>query len=301
MAKELRAIAGRVVAVTGGARGIGRATAEALARRGARVAIGDLDGPLTEQAAAGIGGGAIGMALDVCAGDSFARFLEETESRLGPLDVLVNNAGIMHLGPFLEEDDAAAMRQVDVNLHGVIIGSRLALRRFVPRRTGHLVNVASGAGMAPLAGAATYSATKHAVVGLSGALREEARDHGVEVSVVLPAVVNTELASGFGTPRGLKRIEPADVAEGIARALELPRYEVFVPRALGATLRGGQMLPRRLAEGLGRAMGGDRLMVDVDRGERAEYERRAARSERGLEAGEGAGATGEQGREPSTA
>src|SRR5437588_2525474 len=120
MAKVPRSLAGQVVAITGGARGIGRATAAALIAQGARVAIGDIDGPLAEQTAEELGSGTVGLPLDVTDRDSFTAFLDEVESRLGPLGVVINNAGIMPIGPFLQEADATAKRLVDINLHGVV-------------------------------------------------------------------------------------------------------------------------------------------------------------------------------------
>src|SRR2546423_6832359 len=116
MAKEPRSLQGKVVAITGGARGIGKATAQALAREGARVAIGDLDSLLAEQVAAELGGEAVGLELDVTRRDSFADFLDQVTERLGPVDVLINNAGIMPLGVFADEDDATAQRMIDINL-----------------------------------------------------------------------------------------------------------------------------------------------------------------------------------------
>jgi NADP-dependent 3-hydroxy acid dehydrogenase YdfG len=279
MAKQPRPLSGRVVAITGGARGIGRATATALVRRGAKVAIGDLDLDLARQTAAELGGGTIACAVDVTDRASFARFLDEVEAQLGPLDVLVNNAGIMHLGRFAQESDAAAARMLDINVHGVIYGSKLALERFLPRRSGHLVNIASTAGKAGIPGGATYSATKHAVVGLTEAIRGELRGSGVETSVVMPVVVNTELAAGLEGSRSLRIIEPDDVAQAIVEALEHPRHDVFVPKSIGAVTRIAALLPRRVAESVGRAMKTDRILTDVDAGARAGYEQRAAESE----------------------
>src|SRR5580693_8091110 len=106
--KASRSIAGRVVAITGGARGIGRATAQALIAQGARVAIGDIDAPLAQRTAHELGAGTLGLALDVTDRASFDGFLTEVESRLGPLDVLVNNAGIMPIGPFVSETGVTA-------------------------------------------------------------------------------------------------------------------------------------------------------------------------------------------------
>jgi NAD(P)-dependent dehydrogenase (short-subunit alcohol dehydrogenase family) len=280
MPKQPRSLTGKVVAITGGARGIGRATAAALVRKGAQVAIGDLDADLAERTAAELGGGAIAIALDVTNRDSFERFLDETERRLGPLDVLVNNAGIMQLGRFAEESDEVAARQIDINLHGVIHGSKLALQRFLPRRTGHLVNIASSAGKAGVPGGATYSATKHAVVGLTEAIRGEIRDSGVETSVVMPVPVNTELAAGLVRGRGLTAtVEPEQVADAIVEALERPRHDVYVPKALAVGVRLGALMPRRVAEAFGRSAKTDRILADADLSARTTYERRAAASE----------------------
>lgn len=286
MARQPRSLSGKVVAITGGARGIGRATALALTRKGARVAIGDLDAAEAEQVARELGERGVGLPLDVTDADSFARFLDEVEQRLGPLDVLVNNAGIMHLGRFAEETPGATTRMVDINLHGVITGSKLALRRFVPRRTGHLVNIASTAGKAGIPGGATYSATKFAVVGLTEAIRAEVRGTGVETSVVMPVPVNTELAAGLQTGRGIDLVEPEDVADAIVEALELPRHDVFVPKRVGRVIRGANLLPRGVAEAIGRAMRTDRVLAHADPAARAAYEQRAAASEPGLAAAE---------------
>jgi NADP-dependent 3-hydroxy acid dehydrogenase YdfG len=283
MAKEARSLRGKVVAITGGARGIGKATATALAREGAKVAIGDLDAALAEQAAAETGGEAVGLPLDVTRRDSFAGFLDQVAERLGPLDVLINNAGIMPIGPFTEEDDATARRLVDINLHGVIYGTKLAMPRMVARGTGHIVNIASQAGKAGLPGGATYCATKHAVVGLSEAVRAELRDTGVQVSLVMPAVVNTELGSGLYETRGIRKLEPEEVAEAIVDALKFPRFDVWVPRSSATISWFLNLLPRRGREAVGRLLNGDKVLAQADASARAAYEERAAHSEPGLE------------------
>jgi NAD(P)-dependent dehydrogenase (short-subunit alcohol dehydrogenase family) len=282
MAKERRSLSGKVVAITGGARGIGRATATALVRKGSRVAIGDLDLGLAEQAATELGGNTVATALDVTDRDSFASFLEEAARQLGPIDVLVNNAGIMPVTPFIEESEESMRRQVDINLHGVLIGTQLAVERMQPRRSGHIVNVASSAGKVGVPGIATYSATKHAVVGLSEAVRHELRDSGVDVSIVMPVLVNTALTEGLSSKRGVKEVEPEDVASEIIDALELGRVDVFVPRTLHATITLGALLPRRTREAVARFMGVDKVMELPDRSARSAYEARAAQS-----AGEG--------------
>jgi len=278
MAKKPRTVAGRVVAITGAARGIGRATAAALVREGATVAIGDLDLDVAERTAGEIGPRAAAFALDVTDRASFERFLEDVEARFGAVDVLVNNAGIMPLGRFVDEDDATARRMIDINVHGVMLGMKLALPRFVARGEGHLINIASAAGKAPYPGGATYCGTKHFVVGVSETVRGELRGTGVDLSVVMPVVVDTELASGLGTARGIPHIQPEEVAAAIVETLRRPRFDVYVPRSIGPLTALSAITPRRAREFLMRAIRADRVLW-VDPSERTAYEIRAARSE----------------------
>jgi NADP-dependent 3-hydroxy acid dehydrogenase YdfG len=282
MPKHPRSLAGRIVAITGAARGIGRATAEALVREGATVAIGDLDADLAQRTAEALGPRATAFALDVTERASFEQFLDAVDDRLGPVGVLVNNAGIMALGPFVTEDDATARRMVDINVHGVLHGMKAVLPRLVARGDGHLVNIASAAGKAPYPGGATYCGTKHFVVGVSDTARGELRGTGVEVSVVMPVVVDTELASGVGTPRGIPKIKPQDVAEAIVEVLKRPRFDVYVPRSIGPLTALGAVLPRRVREAAMRAIGADRVLWRVDDTARRAYEVRAARSDPSL-------------------
>jgi NAD(P)-dependent dehydrogenase (short-subunit alcohol dehydrogenase family) len=279
MSTQTRPVSGRVVAITGGARGIGKATAAALAREGARVAIGDLDVDLARATAEELGAGVRAYELDVTSRPSMGRFLDAVEADLGPLDVLVNNAGIMPIGPIVSEDDATAVRLLDINVHGVIFGTKEALARMVPRGRGHLVNLASVAGKGGFPHLATYCASKHAVVGFSEAVRAELRGSGVEVTCVMPALVNTELTSGLKAGRGIEKTEPEDVAAAIVEALQRPRFEVYVPRMVGRVARVLEVLPRRMAEALGRLLDGDKVMVQADMAGRAAYEERVARSE----------------------
>jgi NADP-dependent 3-hydroxy acid dehydrogenase YdfG len=284
MAKQPRILAGETAAITGAARGIGRATAEALLGQGMRVAIGDVDSDAALATAAELGPSAIGLALDVTDRDSFASFLDSAERELGPIDVLVNNAGIMQIGRFIDEDDLTARRMVDINIHGVILGMKLALARMIPRNRGHIVNISSQAGKFGAPGGATYSATKHAVVGLTEAVRGELRLMGapIDLSYVMPYVVNTELGSGLGQARGFANLEPSDVADAIVEALQLGTVEVWVPKSAKRTNTLGAILPRRLSEGMAHAMKADRVLADADTLTRRSYELRAARSEPGL-------------------
>lgn len=276
MAKAPRSLSGTVVAVTGGARGIGRATATALLAQGARVAIGDIDAAMVKQTAQELGQGTLGLELDVTDRASFERFLTQVESELGPLGVLINNAGIMPIGPFIDETDKTMDRMIDINLKGVIYGSKLALERFLPRNQGHLINVASVAGKGGYPGGVTYCATKHAVVGLSEAIRAEVRASNIDVSIVMPVGVNTELYSGLQPARGIPTPEPEDVASAIVDALQTGRVDVWVPRKLNVMFRGMNLLPRSAADFVAKVLRADRALVDIDHAGRGAYEQRTS-------------------------
>ncbi|QWF82335.1 SDR family oxidoreductase [Amycolatopsis sp. CA-230715] len=284
MARTERLLSGKVIVITGGARGIGATTAAALAWLGAKVAIGDLDQALAEKTAGELGGEALALPLDVTDTAGFTAFLDEVERRLGPIDVLINNAGIMPLSRLEDEDDASTRRQLEINLHAVVHGTREAVRRMRPRGRGHIVNVASMAGKAGFPGGATYCATKHGVVGLSEAVHLELHGSGVDVSCVMPAIVRTELASGLGETKMIKSVRPEDVADAIVAVLKRPRFDVYVPRSLDATGRITRLLPRRFGEWLIRTLGADTVLASAAHSSaRAEYEARAAGSAPGAE------------------
>ena len=275
MAARSRPVAGRVVAITGGARGIGAATARALAARGARVAIGDLDADVARATAEAIGRGTVACALDVRSSASVAAFLDEAEAALGAVDVLVNNAGVMWVGSFEDEPEAAAERMFDVNVHGVARGVRAAAPRMRARRAGQIVTVASVASHVAPAGEATYAATKHAVLGYLTAVRQELRGSGVVLSVVMPIVVKTELAAGT-SPGGIPALEPEEVAAAIVGAIERPRFEVFVPVRVGVLVRVLALLPQRGRDALYRRLVPDQA-AETDGAARRAYEERVLR------------------------
>jgi len=243
------------------------------------VAIGDLDGELAQKTAGELGSEATAFAVDVTDRDSFARFLDDVEAQVGPLAVIVNNAGIMQIGRFAAEDDLTATRMIDINIHGVIYGMKLAIPRFERRGSGHIVNIASQAGKAGFPGGATYSATKHAVVGVSEAVRAELRGTDIHVSCVMPAVVNTELAAGLKEARGVKNLEPEDVANAIVEALRFPKFDVWVPKSTAAISKVMNLLPRSGREGIARLLKADKVLAEADSGKRAGYEERASHAE----------------------
>ena len=284
MGKQHRILTGQVAAITGAARGIGRATAQAFLREGMRVAIGDLDLETARRTAQELGHGTIALPLNVTERASVKAFLDEAEAQLGPIDVLVNNAGIMQVGHRVwEEDDATTLRMIDINVNGVMFGVKEIVPRMLARSRGHVVNIASTAGKGGFPGGATYCGTKHFVVGLSEALRAELRGTGVDVSCVMPVVVNTELASGLQETRGVKHVQPEDVAGEIVSALQDNRFDVFVPRSVAQITRVMSVLPRGGREAVSRAMKADQVLAQVDAGKRAAYELRVSNSDPALD------------------
>jgi clavulanate-9-aldehyde reducatase len=243
---------GRVAAITGASSGIGEATALELARAGAAVAVGArrkerLDS-LVEKVEAE-GGRALAFELDVSDEAQARAFVEGANEQLGGLDVLVNNAGVMLLGPV----EAASLddwrRMIDVNVLGLLYCTHAALPLMHQAGGGDIVNVSSVAGRRAGAGAAVYNLTKFGVTAFSEALRQEALHHAIRVTCVEPGMVDTELQGHNKHPavrqsmaRSAERIGTPLSAEDIARtivwALEQPRHvglnEVLV-RPLGET------------------------------------------------------------------
>jgi short-subunit dehydrogenase len=264
-----------VIAITGAARGIGLATATVLRDSGARVAIGDVDESAVHAAGSRLGL-QVHRRLDVTDRQSFTDFLDSVEDELGPLDGLVNNAGVISVGSALGEADAATRRLLDVNVYGVVLGTKLAAQRMLPRRRGHIINIASLGGVVPAPGIATYCATKHAVLGFTDTVRLENRGSGVHFSAVLPTLVNTDMIAGLSGLRGMKNAEPEDVAKAVAALITKPKARVMVPRSLNAVRLAQKLLPQPAFEALSRTLGAERVFGgEVDPEKRKRYTQRS--------------------------
>ncbi|WP_019970355.1 SDR family oxidoreductase [Mycobacterium sp. 141] len=271
-------IRGKTIAITGAARGIGYATAAALLARGARVVIGDRDVALQESAVVELTklGRVSGYPLDVTDRESFATFLDKARTDGGGhIDVLINNAGVMPIGPFLEQSEQSIRSSIEVNVYGVLTGCRLALPDMVKRRSGHVINIASLSGLIPLPGQVVYVGAKYAVVGLSTALADEMAPHGVNVSVVMPPFTNTELIAGTKSSGPIKPVEPEDIAAAIIKTLNKPKTQVSVPPPLRFTAQAAQLLPPRGRRWLNKALGLDTVFLNYDAAKRKSYEDRA--------------------------
>jgi len=246
------------------------------------VCVADLDGEAAATAASAIGSRAHPFQVDVRSAGSVAELLRTVEQTVGGIDVLVNNAGVMPTGRFLDETPATTETVLSVNVAGPVHGMRAVLPGMIARGRGHVVNVASMLGKTELPGLATYTASKHAVVGLTAAVRAELGGTGVSLTAVLPGIVNTELIAGIQIPRivaMLARVEPEDIAAAIVSSCARRPNEVVVPWWLGLYPMLRPFIPQRLELLARQLLGHDRAVRAVDPEERAAYAERVARQE----------------------
>ena len=270
---------GRVIAVTGGARGIGDASARALAAAGAHVAIGDLDVDLATRSAEAYGG--LAVPLDVTSQTSFAGFLDKVEAEYGRVDGLLNNAGIMVIGRHLEVPLDAQLKQLDINLRGVILGCHEAAQRMVRSGGGQIVNIASLAGRIPPPASAVYAGTKAAVIAVSESLDAELADQGVRVAALLPSFTSTGLIDGTTAPRLSAPISPDKVAAAVVRLFRKHRAVAVVPRSLAYGSTQWAVMPTGMKRWIHRRTGMDTMFADYDHAARAAYEERTTGSSAG--------------------
>lgn len=269
-----RDLAGKVVVITGSARGIGAATARAFAAEGARVVISDIDGTALAEAAESLKP-ALALPLDVSDRAAFDAFCDRIESEIGPIDVLVNNAGIMPVARVNEIPQALADRVLDVNVRGVINGTRAALDRMLPRRRGHIINISSAFGEMYSSYLADYIGSKHFVVGFTDAARMELHGTGVDMSVVLPGQVETDLTAGLFKAKGFSLAKPEQIAEAIVATARRPRRHTYVPWTFSALLVAVKFLPKAITEPVLRVLGANKLIKAEDPAARDAYNSRA--------------------------
>jgi short-subunit dehydrogenase len=228
-------IAGSRMLVTGAGHGLGLAIASALARAGAHVVLTDLSVERVIEAVAQLkqaGGSVVGFRLDVTAPDEIAEVRARIERECGPLDGLVNNAGVVFGGSFLDVPLDRHLRTVGVNLNGVLAMTHAFLPGLIERPTAHIVNIASAAAVVALPQATSYAASKWAVLGFSESLREELRGLGhrhVGITTVCPGYISTGLFTGAKPARLTRWLRPEAVADAVVRAVETEREFVMLP------------------------------------------------------------------------
>ena len=253
--------AGQVCIITGGASGIGRALALELGRRGATVVVSDIDLAGAQAVADAINAmraqPASAAALDVTDAAAVAALIVQTQASHGRLDLMFNNAGIAVTGDARDLSLAQWRRVIEVNLMGVVHGTDAAYKVMAAQGHGHIVNIASLAGLVPFPTNAPYGATKHAVVGLSHALRAEGEDLGVRVSVVCPGFVDSNIynaSDAVNVPRAklLANIPfakvPAEVAaENILAGIARNQAVIVFPAYARLLWWGYRLVPALLA------------------------------------------------------
>ncbi|WP_285029968.1 SDR family oxidoreductase [Mycolicibacterium sp. lyk4-40-TYG-92] len=274
-------ITGKTVVITGAARGIGEATAAALLDRGARVIIGDRDPEELAKAVVRLKarGPASGHHVDVTDRTSFASFLDLARADgQGRIDILINNAGVMPIGAFIDQSQESIRSAIEVNFGGVIHGCQLILPEMVARRAGHIVNIASMAGLVAVPGQAVYAGSKFAVVGFSTALADEYAPRGVSVSMVLPTFTRTDLIAGTTPSAAQGLVTPTAVAGAVVKVLEKRLPQRSVPahlRFLGPIIA---LLGTRVRRFINKVMGNDKTFLDFDATARRAYEDRVRAS-----------------------
>ncbi len=245
-------IEGKIVVITGAASGIGLMASKTLARAGATLIMSDADSGALEAAVsevAQIRSGTRGMVADVTKPGDHTALVEEARKTHGRLDVYVNNAGIAATGPFDEISDSVMAQHIEVNLLGVMYGTRAAARLMREQKSGHIVNIASLAGVSPVPGAAAYCASKFGVRGYTHSCALEMRDTPVRFTVICPAAVDTPMLDKIidegDSPIILSSntLTVERVAQTILDAIEKPRREVVLPAGLGFLAKFGMLFP----------------------------------------------------------
>ena len=211
------AVQGKVALITGASRGIGLAIAQSLAGLGAKVALCARDSKRLETAAAALkqaGASVVAIPTDVRRADEIAGLLRATERSLGPIEILVNNAGIGYFAPVQEASEADWDSVLDTNLKAVFLLSGAVAPGMIERRGGHIINIGSLSGKSAFAGGAIYCASKWGLLGLTECMAEDLRSYGVRVSAVLPGSVATDFSPHTGKDAS-KMLQPDDVAHAV--------------------------------------------------------------------------------------
>ena len=242
----------RKILLTGGASGIGAATAKLAVERGHKVVIADIDFAGAQMVAAQIGGGASAVALDIVSSEQWEQVLDETEHRLGSLDVLINNAAIVHTGRAENVTVKDHQQTMDVNFMGPLKGMMAALPRFKRQGRGHFVTVCSMTAFLPFPGIASYAASKHALRAFHHGLALEERETPLKFTIIYPTSTETpmleqearsdEVALAFAGPS----VTPEFVGAVILDAMEKGSVEVYMPPERARTVRLVGTNPRSL-------------------------------------------------------
>ncbi len=263
----MRDLKDKRVLITGGASGIGKNIAERLVPENAELVLVDLNEQALNETLEDIhdlGGRASGYTLDVTDTDSIFRLRDHVHQDLGPIDVLINNAGVVFGGPFLDVPFEKHVRTYRVNVEGVMAMTYAFLPDLIARPEAHLVNIASLAGLVGVPFGSTYSSSKWAVIGLAESIRLELdanKHHNVKVTIVCPSYVSTGLFAGAQPPKGTSMLTPEGLAQEIVEAIKGDHVYLLTPWLVKITpfLKG--VLPLRLYDAVASMFGSASSMV----------------------------------------
>jgi short-subunit dehydrogenase len=259
--KSSNSFKGKTALVTGGAAGIGRGICEALCARGAIVYAADINKQGLQQLLDQSPGGSNMhiIELDVSRQQDFQQAIDTVLAQHGSLDIVINNAGIVVGGDFNDTEMADNENIININLWSVIYGTKLGYAQMRKQGHGHIVNVSSSAGMMPVPNSTLYCAIKHAVIGLSHSLREEAELYGIKVSAVLPGMVKSDLWDNAVNVKdynykatmektGIKPIPAAQAADEILQGIAANDRSIIFPRLNKVILRLYQLMPATMTK-----------------------------------------------------
>ena len=262
----MKKLSGATVLVTGGAGGIGRALARAFAKEGCQIVLADIDPSALEQAKTDLGQENIPahvVVIDVTCPESVEAARDQLHADIGPIHVLVNNAGVVHGGPFLDVPLEQHLATYRVNADGVVIMTHTFLPDLLVANQGHLVNLASASGFIGLPYGSTYASSKWAVIGFSESIRQELEkqqhDH-VGVTTVCPSYVDTGMFEGVRPPLLTKFLTPDDLAEKVVAAVLQDQSLVLEPWLVKMTPLLAHALPGRLSDRLADLFGASTSM-----------------------------------------
>jgi len=264
----MTSVRGQRVLITGAGHGLGRALARRFSRAGAVVAVSDRDAARTHAVARELreaGGTAIALALDVADDRAIAAAQTTLAAEFGPLDILINTAGIVHGGRFLDVSLERHRATTAINFDGLVAVTHAFLPELLRRPRAAIVNVASASAFVPVPHAATYAASKAAVLSFTDSLREELRQSGhrhVHLLAVCPSFIDTGLFAGARPPLGMPMLAPDAVAYAIVRALDRRHELLIVPGSVRWLWRSCRALPRPVFRWLCRRLGIADCMVD---------------------------------------
>ncbi|MGN7360092.1 SDR family NAD(P)-dependent oxidoreductase [Paenibacillus sp. SAF-054] len=240
----------KIVVITGASSGIGRLTAQMLSSEGAVPILAARSRDKLEEAASDIAGKHAIQTLDVTNTDQVKQAMEEIIQEHGRIDILVNNAGYGKFESALDMPPEEFQRMMDVNYMGIVRCTKAVLPHMLERRSGHIVNIASMAGKIGTAKSTAYTATKHAVLGFSNALRQELRETGITVSTVNPGPIDTPFfdiadpSGGYVSSVEWLMMKPEHVARKIVKLMKTGREELNLPLKAAAAMRLYQLFPR---------------------------------------------------------